>query len=103
GAFLLMLPNATTNGITYTDAFFTSISAVCVTGLVVLDTAKDFTFMGKTVILVLIQVGGIGMLTFTSFFAYFFKQSSSFREGMNVSSFVESEGLHDVMRLAMRV
>ncbi|WP_417367932.1 TrkH family potassium uptake protein [Flavobacterium beibuense] len=103
GAFLLMLPNATTNGITFTDAFFTSISAVCVTGLVVLDTAKDFTFMGKTVILVLIQVGGIGMLTFTSFFAYFFKQSSSFREGMNVSSFVESEGLHDVMRLAMRV
>src|SRR5690606_7992865 len=82
GAFLLMLPNATTNGITFTDAFFTSISAVCVTGLVVLDTAKDFTFMGKTVILVLIQVGGIGMLTFTSFFAYFFKQSSSFREGM---------------------
>ena len=103
GAFLLMLPNATTQGISFTDALFTSISAVCVTGLVVLDTAHDFTFMGKTVILVLIQLGGIGMLTFTSFFAYFFKQGSSFREGMNVSSFVESEGLHDVMRLAMRV
>lgn len=103
GAFLLMLPNATTNGIDFTDALFTSTSAVCVTGLTVLDTGADFTFMGKTVILVLIQLGGIGMLTFTSFFAFFFKQSSSFREGMNVGSFVDSEGLQNVMRLAMRV
>ena len=103
GAFLLMLPNATTHGISFTDALFTSISAVCVTGLVVVDTAKDFTPMGRTVIIVLIQLGGIGMLTFTSFFAYFFKQGSTFREGMNVSTFMDSEGLHDVMRLAMRV
>ncbi|WP_294733769.1 TrkH family potassium uptake protein [uncultured Flavobacterium sp.] len=103
GAFLLMLPNATTNGISFTDAFFTSISAVCVTGLIVVDTATDFTFMGKTVILALIQLGGIGMLTFTSFFSFFFKQSSTFREGMNVSSFVDSDNLQDVMRFAMKV
>ena len=103
GAFLLMLPKATTHGITFVDAFFTSISAVCVTGLVVVDTAAEFTFMGKMVILVLIQLGGIGMLTFTSFFSYFFKQGSSFREGLNVSSFVDSEGLNNVMRVAMRV
>lgn len=103
GAFLLMLPNATANGISFTDALFTSTSAVCVTGLTVLDTGTDFTFMGKTVILILIQLGGIGMLTFTSFFAFFFKQSSSFREGMNVGSFVDSEGLQNVMRLAMNV
>lgn len=102
GAFLLMLPNATTNGISFTDALFTSVSAVCVTGLIVLDTATDFTFMGKTIILVLIQLGGIGMLTFTSFFSFFFK-GSTFREGMNVSSFVDSDGLQNVMRLAMQV
>ncbi|AXG73759.1 potassium transporter [Flavobacterium arcticum] len=103
GAFLLMLPNATTHGITFTDALFTSISAVCVTGLIVVDTAADFTFMGKTVILCLIQLGGIGMLTFTSFFSFFFKQGSTFREGMNVSSFVDSDNLQNVMRFAMRV
>lgn len=103
GAFLLMLPNATTHGINFTDALFTSVSAVCVTGLIVLDTATDFTFMGKTVILCLIQLGGIGMLTFTSFFSFFFKQGSSFREGMNVGNFVDSENLQNVMRLAMRV
>lgn len=102
GAFLLMLPNATTNGITFTDALFTSVSAVCVTGLIVVDTATDFTFMGKTIILTLIQLGGIGMLTFTSFFSFFFK-GTSFREGMNVGSFVDTENLRDVMRLAMRV
>ena len=103
GAFLLMLPNATVNGISFTDALFTSISAVCVTGLIVVDTATDFTFMGKTVILCLIQLGGIGMLTFTSFFSFFFKQGSTFREGMNVSSFVDSDNLQNVMRFAMRV
>lgn len=103
GAFLLMLPNATTHGISFIDALFTSISAVCVTGLIVLDTATDFTFMGKTVILCLIQLGGIGMLTFTSFFAFFFKQGASFREGMNVGSFMDSENLQNVMRFAMRV
>ncbi|QYJ69136.1 TrkH family potassium uptake protein [Flavobacterium litorale] len=103
GAFLLMLPNATTHGISFTDALFTSTSAVCVTGLIVLDTATDFTFMGKTVILCLIQLGGIGMLTFTSFFAFFFKQGSSFREGMNVSSFVDSDNLQNVLHFAMRV
>lgn len=103
GAFLLMLPNATTKGIDFADALFTSISAVCVTGLVVLDTANDFTFMGKTVILCLIQLGGIGMLTFTSFFSFFFKQGSTFREGMNVGSFMDSENLQNVMRFAMRV
>ncbi|GGB78055.1 potassium transporter [Flavobacterium suaedae] len=103
GAFLLMLPNATTHGISFIDALFTSISAVCVTGLIVLDTATDFTFMGKTVIICLIQLGGIGMLTFTSFFAFFFKQGASFREGMNVGSFMDSENLQNVMRFAMRV
>src|SRR5690554_4946001 len=66
GTFLLMLPSATTHGISFTDALFTSTSATAVTGLVVLDTANDFTPMGQTIIMVLFQVGGLGMLTFTS-------------------------------------
>ena len=66
GAFLLMLPSATTNGITFTNAIFTATSAVCVTGLAVVDTANDFTVVGQSIILVLIQLGGIGILTFTS-------------------------------------
>lgn len=103
GAFLLMLPSATTNGITFTNALFTSTSAVCVTGLTVVDTANDFTFMGQSIILVLIQLGGIGILTFTSFFAFFFRGSSSFKEGLNTKDFIAHEGLKDVFRAALNV
>ncbi|WP_111308815.1 TrkH family potassium uptake protein [Confluentibacter sediminis] len=103
GAFFLMLPRVTTNGISFIDALFTSTSAICVTGLAVLDTANDFTQLGQTVIMVLIQIGGLGILTFTSFFAYFFKESSSFREGMYVKDFTASENLQDVFKMAVKI
>ncbi|MEZ4853206.1 TrkH family potassium uptake protein [Flavobacterium sp.] len=103
GAFLMMLPSATTNGISFTNALFTATSAVCVTGLAVLDTATDFTYIGQSIILVLIQLGGIGILTFTSFFAFFFRGSSSFKEGLNTRDFIAHEGLKDVFRAALNV
>ena len=65
GAFLLKLPFSTVNGIAFVDALFTSTSAVCVTGLIVLDTAKDFTFIGQFIIMCLIQLGGFGIMTFS--------------------------------------
>ena len=103
GAFLLMLPSATTSGITFTNALFTSTSAVCVTGLAVVDTSTAFTTVGQSIILVLIQLGGIGILTFTSFFAFFFRGSSSFKEGLNTKDFIAHEGLRDVFRAALNV
>ena len=103
GGFLLMLPSATTNGITFTNALFTSTSAVCVTGLAVVDTSVAFTTIGQSIILVLIQLGGIGILTFTSFFAFFFRGSSSFKEGLNTKDFIAHEGLRDVFRAALNV
>jgi trk system potassium uptake protein len=103
GSFLLMLPNATTNGISFTDALFTSTSAVCVTGLIVLDTAVDFTTVGQTIIVSLIQIGGLGILTFTSFFAFFFRGSSSFKEGLNVRDFIAQDTLKDVLKTALNV
>ncbi len=103
GSFLLMLPNATTNGISFTDALFTSTSAVCVTGLIVVDTAKDFTTIGQTIIISLIQIGGLGILTFTSFFAFFFRGSSSFKEGLNVRDFIAQDTLKDVLKTALNV
>lgn len=103
GSFLLMLPNATTKGIAFTDALFTATSAVCVTGLVVLDTANDFTQIGQTIILVLFQLGGLGILTFTSFFSYFFRGSSSFKEGLNIKDFIAQENIKDVLKIALNV
>lgn len=64
GAAALMMPGATTGPITWSDALFTATSAVTVTGLAVLDTGSDFTFFGQAVIAVLIQLGGLGLMTF---------------------------------------
>lgn len=63
GALLLLLPFSTTQGISVIDALFTSTSAVCVTGLIVKNTSADFTIMGQSIILLLIQVGGLGYMT----------------------------------------
>ena len=65
GTLLLLLPAATTKEIGVVDAVFTSTSAVCVTGLVVCDTAVYFTLFGKIVIILLIQLGGLGIMTFS--------------------------------------
>ena len=93
GSFLLMLPNATTSGISFTDALFTSTSAVCVTGLIVVDTATVFTTVGQTIIISLIQIGGLGILTFTSFFAFFFGifiPNSTFVSGYNLFAYFQT-------------
>jgi len=65
GSILLMLPIATQNGkgATFLEALFTSTSAVCVTGLVVQDTATYWSLFGQMVILLLIQIGGMGVVT----------------------------------------
>lgn len=69
GALLLMLPISTTKGITFADAFFTSTSAICVTGLIVNDTPVDFTLFGQVIIMLLIQLGGLGYMTSATIFS----------------------------------
>ena len=64
GACLLKLPGASTTYISWVDALFTATSATTVTGLVVVDTGADFTVFGQTVIMCLIQIGGLGLMTF---------------------------------------
>ncbi len=103
GTLLLLLPTATTGRIGVIDALFTATSAVCVTGLIVVDTAKDFTFFGQCVILVLIQLGGLGILTFTSFFAYFFKGGSSLQETLHLRDIVSSEHLGNVFKVLIKI
>ncbi|UCF35436.1 MAG: potassium transporter TrkH [Acidobacteriota bacterium] len=68
GGILLALPFAAAPGVgvSLVDAAFTAVSAVCVTGLVVLDTAKDFSTGGQVVIIILIQLGGLGIMTFST-------------------------------------
>ncbi len=77
GTGILMLPTMTTDGLglPFIDAFFTATSASCVTGLIVVDTATHFTLKGQLILLFLMQIGGIGILSFASFFATFIKRS----------------------------
>lgn len=103
GALLLLMPLSTHEPITFTDAFFTSTSAVCVTGLTVVDTATRFTALGKFIIISLIQIGGIGVMTITSFFGFFFKETSSFREQMIIRDFLSEDSFSGILRALIKV
>lgn len=96
GALLLMLPGASYNGISFLDALFTSTSAVCVTGLIVVDTGTFFTPFGLYIIMGLIQVGGVGILTFASYFSYFFKGGSSYESQLTLSDMTNTSKLGEV-------
>jgi len=99
GALLLMTPMATYSGISFLDSLFTATSAVCVTGLIVVDTATYFTVFGQTVILVLIQVGGLGILTFASYFSYFFKGGTTYENQLVLGDLMNSKTIGDVFSI----
>jgi len=83
GVGLLMLPAATAPGeapTTFTEALFSATSAVCVTGLIVVDTGTHWSRFGQYVILVLIQLGGLGLMTYASVFALFMWRGMRIRE-----------------------
>lgn len=103
GTFLLLMPQSTTSPITFTDAIFTSTSAVCVTGLTVVDTATRFTPLGRLIILGLIQVGGIGVMTITSFFGFFFKETSSFREQILLRDYLSEDSFNGILKTLIKV
>ncbi len=81
GMLLLSLPQASTGEpVGLLDALFTSTSAICVTGLIVVDTGSQFSMFGKTVILILIQMGGLGVMTFSVFLFLFVGRKIGTRE-----------------------
>ena len=97
GAGLLMLPRCTVNGITWVDSLFTATSAVCVTGLVPVDVSTTFTTSGLVVIILLIQIGGLGVMTLTSFFAMFFMGNTSIYNQLVVRDMVSSNSLGSLL------
>lgn len=103
GTGFLMMPNATVNGIAPLDALFTATSAVCVTGLIVMDTAKDFTLFGKIIIITLIQIGGLGIMTFASYFSYFFRGGASYENQISLGEMTSSDKLGDVFNTLKRI
>lgn len=101
GTGLLMLPEMTTsgNGAGFIEALFTSTSASCVTGLIVVDTATYFTFKGHLVILVLIKLGGLSIISFATFFATLagsgigIRHQSYMKEMLSAESLLSTKGL----------
>lgn len=94
GGVLLWLPfSGEREGLRFVDALFTSTSAVCVTGLVVVDTGKDLSVLGQVITLVLIQIGGLGIITFSTVFFVLMGRSIPFKEREIVqSSFMHTPG-----------
>ncbi|MDQ1331877.1 MAG: trk/ktr system potassium uptake protein [Thermodesulfobacteriota bacterium] len=100
GAVMLMLPFSTTSGdISFIDALFTSTSAVCVTGLTVLDTGAYFTFFGQIIILILIQLGGLGIMTVSVVLFQFLGKIVSFRQRMAMQETFAHTPRKDIYRL----
>ncbi len=92
GAFFLAMPLASAErGISAIDAAFTSVSAVCVTGLIVLDTPNDFSFAGQAFILILIQLGGLGIMTISSVAFYALGRRISLKQEKMLSQTVDIE------------
>lgn len=97
GTVLLMLPRCTISGISWVDSLFISASAVCVTGLTSVDLTTTFTPEGFVVILCLFQIGGLGVMTLTSFFALFFMGNTSLYNQLVVRDIVKSSSLNSLL------
>lgn len=105
GTFLLNLPIASNNGhsIGFIDALFTATSAVCVTGLVVVNTAAHWTVFGKTVIIVLIQIGGLGFMTIATTLFMVLGRKISLKDRMLIQESLNQSTLSGMVRLTRNI
>ena len=99
GAGLLCLPAASRSGepTPFLTSLFTATSATCVTGLIRVDTGTHWAMFGQVVILLLIQIGGLGVMTLTSFFAMFFMGNTSIYNQLVVRDMVSSNSLGSLL------
>lgn len=105
GTFLLMLPEAqeVSLGLGFIDALFTATSAVCVTGLVVVDTATQFTTTGELIVLGLIQAGGLGIMTVSALMMLLMGRRISLKERLLMQEALGSFSIAGVVRLTRNI
>ncbi len=101
GALLLMLPISTRAGVVtpFNQTLFTSTSAVCVTGLIVQDTATHWSLFGQIIILALIQVGGLGVITMAASFVLLSGKRFSFSQRNTMQNAISAPSLGGIVRL----
>jgi len=102
GGVLLSLPFAHAAGRTVSvlDAFFTSVSAVCVTGLIVVDTPVDLSVFGQVVVMLLIQAGGLGYMTLSTVFAAAIGRSTTLQERITLQEALNVQDMNGLVRFA---
>ena len=105
GTGVLCLPAMTVapGGMPFLDALFTATSATCVTGLIVVDTATYFTTRGQAFIILLVQLGGLGIISFASFFATFLRQGVGIKQQALIQDYLSSESLLSAQGLLKRI
>lgn len=103
GTILLMLPFSSTKGCSVIDALFTATSAVCVTGLIVKDIPNDFTLFGQIVILILIQIGGLGYMTSSTIIALLIGKRIGIGERIVMKQELQVVSLEGIVRFAKRI
>jgi len=105
GTFLLTLPIATENGegLSFLNALFTATSATCVTGLVVVDTGDTFSTFGELVILFLIQIGGLGFMTFATLLFLLLGKKISLKERLLLKEAFNNITISGLVRLVRRI
>lgn len=105
GTGLLMLPTVSvqSGGLSLIDAVFMATSASCVTGLSVINTATDFTVRGQVIILVLFQIGGLGMLAYATFFASLLNAGLGVRQTRLMPDYFDGETLGSARSLLKRI
>lgn len=105
GTILLTMPFSSAKG-SFTDpltAFFTATSATCVTGLVVVDTGSYWSIFGQLIILIMIQIGGLGLVTFASFFGFLIRKKPELHSIQVASESVNTVGFYDVKHMVKRI
>lgn len=105
GALLLQMPVSSADGhsMPFLDAVFTATSAACVTGLVLYDTGSYFSTFGHWVLLLLVQIGGIGFMTMATLFALLFKRRISLRERLILQQSMNQGSIEGLVRLVRKV
>ena len=98
GGLLLMLPISSSSGVStnFWDAFFTATSALCVTGQITLNTALHWSYFGKTVILMLIEIGGLGIMTLVLYLFFILGKKVNIRQKKVIQESLNLEGLSEV-------
>lgn len=103
GALLLMLPAAHHGELSFLEAFFTSTSAISITGLSVKNTATDFTTLGQFIIMLLIQIGGLGYMSLTSLLAMIVSKNLHFKAQMVLRDSMDYPTLDGVFQYAKNI